>query len=134
MDPFRNIKTITSPTATTNPAYTSQFSTSSVTRKVESFSFEPNRVEFTNSNRFQSGLAQSNARINFDDSSLSRSGVYGSGSGGGDRSILYESSVRIGKGIGLLPEDRLKIISKKFMDLYGMNDLINNSGVSRIQR
>jgi hypothetical protein len=68
-------------------------------------------------------------RTNFADVSLAKSGFFNQGT------ALYESTVKngIGRGIGCLPEERLRKIAKDFISLYGGSE-ISRQGLTKIQR
>lgn len=76
-------------------------------------------------------MRQDSSRHIFNDLSLAKSGFYN------PTSSLGESTVKgagIGRGLGNLPEERIRKIAKEFVQLYGMNGELPNNSLYRMQR
>jgi len=78
---------------------------------------------------YESGVRAERRSSAFQDLALAKSGFYNS-------STLQESTVKTGisRGIGNLPDDRIRKIAKDFVQLYGLNGEIASNGLFRIQK
>ena len=114
MQAFQNARMVSSPHASTFDPYSSNVVGSQ--RPMEPVSgFRASRV---------GGASQ----FGVSTVGMSRSGMYAS-------NVLGESTVRgIGRGIGNLPEDRLRKIAKDFLTTYGNGTELGSMGLMRIQR
>lgn len=113
MDRFQNLRQV-------------PFSYSQVNEQSNSNIFSKKTYEA--SRFYESGVRGDNNKNIFADLSLAKSGFYSSTS-------LQDSTVRgPGRGLGNLPEDRIRKIAKDFVAFYGNNGEIPIMGLSRIQR
>ena len=115
MDRFQNMKMVSSPAS--SQAFESTGSNIFYKRNEGSRAFEESTV-------------RQDSRPLFNDLSLAKSGFY---------NPLGDSTVRggaagISRGLGNLPEDRIRKIAKDFVSLYGMNGELSSNSLYRIQR
>ena len=78
------------------------------------------------SRTFEESIVRQDRRPLFSDISLAKSGFY-------NPSPLGESP-GIGRGLGSLPDDRIRKIAKEFVSFYGSNGELPSNSLYRIQR
>ncbi len=115
MQRFQNIKMTTSPSQQSSPYEVS--SSTIITKRT----FQPTKL-------FQESTVRNDNRYGFGDISLAKSGFYSS------TSIPDSIVTGFGRGLGNLPEDRLRKIATDFINLYGSRGEIPINGIYRMQR
>ena len=114
MQSFQNVRTVSSPYNSTFDPYASNVTGSH--RPIDSVS------------GFKTSIVGGTSQFSSSKVGMSRSNLYAS-------SVMGESTVRgIGRGIGNLPEDRLREIAKEFIKTYGNGNELGSMGLMRIQR
>jgi hypothetical protein len=115
MEKFQNAKMVSSPSS--SQVYEQSGSSVFIRRQEHTRTF------------FDSGSRADNRPI-FDQLSLARSGFMSA-------STINDTTLKashIGRGLGNLPEDRIRKIAKDFVTMYGANGEIPSNGLYRIQR
>jgi hypothetical protein len=118
-DRFQNVRQVTSPSSQNSPFGSSlvqnRIGTGNINTSVNAV--QPTKLEFASNSNLMSSQASYSSRSNnnqFYASQVTNSNIYG------NYSNLSESSVKnFYKGLGSLPEDRLRVIAKNFMKAYG---------------
>lgn len=85
------------------------------------------------SRAFEQSVVRQDSRPLFNDLSLAKSGFFNPSSLG-DSTVRGGTGGGIGRGLGNLPEDRIRKIAKDFVSLYGMNGELSSNSLYRIQR